>query len=146
MLARALQECPKSGLLLRENIVTAPRVAQKGKSAAAIKRNPESPLVIAAVAGLFANDKKIAKARKWFERAVLLNPDLGDSWARYYAFERKHGTPEQQRAVKERCVKAEPKHGQVWQAITKAMEHRQKTEGEKLDLVVAALESDDNPH
>ena len=139
LLARALQECPKSGVLLAENITTAPRVTQKNKSATAIKRNPESPLVIIAVASLFASDKKTAKARKWFERAVVLNPDLGDSWARYYAFEKQHGTADQQAAVKKRCISAEPKHGELWQATTKAMEHRHKTVEEGLELVVAKL-------
>jgi pre-mRNA-processing factor 6 len=137
--ARALQECPKSGALLAEHITTAPRVAQKGRSASAIKRNPESPLVIAAVAALFATDKKIAKARKWFERAVLLDPDLGDSWAKYYAFERQHGTSQQQLAVKERCARAEPNHGELWQATTKDMANRHKTVEEGLELVVIEL-------
>ena len=140
LLARALQECPKSGRLLAEHISTAPRAVQKSRSAAAIKRNPESPLVIAAVAQLFATDRKEAKARKWFERAVLLDPDLGDSWARYARFERDHGTPALRSAVRERCAKAEPKHGEVWQATTKAMPNRHKTVREGLDLVVAALD------
>ncbi len=139
LLARALQECPKSGKLLSENITTSPRATQKNKSATAIKRNPESPLVIVAVASLFSSDKKIAKARKWFERAVVLNPDLGDSWARYYAFEKKYGTSDQQAAVKKRCVAAEPKHGELWQATLKAMENRHKTVEEGLELVVVEL-------
>ena len=139
LLARALQECPKSGKLLAENITTSPRVTQKNKSATAIKRNPESPLVIVAVASLFASDKKTAKARKWFERAVVLDPDLGDSWAKYYEFEKKHGTQEQQAAVKKRCVAQEPKHGELWQATLKAMENRHKTVEEGLELAVAKL-------
>jgi pre-mRNA-processing factor 6 len=139
LLARALQESPKSGALLAEHITTAPRVAQKGRSASAIKRNPESPLVIAAVAALFATDKKIAKARKWFERAVLLDPDVGDSWAKYYAFERQHGTSQQQLLVKERCVRAEPNHGEVWQSTNKDMANRHKTVEEGLELVVTEL-------
>ena len=139
LLARALQECPKSGALLAENIITSPRVTQKNKSATAIKRNPESPLVIVAVASLFASDKKATKARKWFERAVVLNPDIGDSWARYYAFEKDYGTLEQQSAVKDRCASVEPKHGELWQATTKAMENRHKTVEEGLELVVSKL-------
>eukprot|EP00531_Pseudo-nitzschia_arenysensis_P000333 CAMPEP_0116124486 /NCGR_PEP_ID=MMETSP0329-20121206/5305_1 /TAXON_ID=697910 /ORGANISM="Pseudo-nitzschia arenysensis, Strain B593" /LENGTH=1009 /DNA_ID=CAMNT_0003618467 /DNA_START=175 /DNA_END=3205 /DNA_ORIENTATION=- len=139
LLARALQECPKSGKLLSENITTSPRATQKNKSATAIKRNPESPLVIVAVASLFASDKKTAKARKWFERAVVLNSDLGDSWARYYAFEKKYGTSDQQAAVKKRCMTAEPKHGELWQTTLKVMENRRKTVEEGLELVVAEL-------
>jgi len=141
LMARALQERPKSGLLLAEHISTAPRAVRKSRSAAAIKRNPESPLVIAAVAELFAADRKEAKARKWFERAVLLDPDLGDSWARYARFERDRGTPSSRAAVRERCAEAAPRHGEVWQAATKAMEHRRKPVREGLDLAVAALDA-----
>ena len=64
---------------------------------------------------------------------------MGDSWARYYRFEKEHGTPAQQQAVRERCAKAEPKHGELWQKTTKAMANRHKSVLEGLDLVVAAL-------
>ena len=141
LMARALQECPKSGRLLAENIATAPRVEQKSKAADAIKRNPESPLVIAVVASLFASDRKIIKARKWFERAVLLNPDLGDSWAKYYIFESNHGTKQQREAVKERSIKAEPKHGEIWQSVMKDTSNRHKSVAEGLELVATEIKS-----
>jgi len=142
LMARGLQECPSSGLLLAETIWMAPRVEQKSKSTVAIKRCPESPLVIAAVASLFASERKTDKARKWLERAVLLDPDLGDSWARQYAFEMECGTEEQQRAVKDRCVKAEPKHGLVWPSIIKDMANVGKTVGKGLELVAAVFRSE----
>ena len=135
LMARALQECPTSGRLLAENIATAPRVEQKSKSADAIKRCPEDPHVIAAVASLFASERKREKARKWFDRAVALNADLGDSWARYYAFELEHGTKQQQEKVKERCIKAEPKHGEIWTFVLKDMAHRRTKLADGLDLV-----------
>jgi len=132
--AKALQECPNSGALLAENIRKAPRVEQKSKSADAIKRCPEDPRVIAAVANLFATDRKNEKARKWYDRAVILNPDLGDSWAYFYAFELEMGNDEQQQKVKERCVAAEPKHGELWTQIVKDMENRGKTISQCLEL------------
>ena len=134
LMARALQECPSSGLLLAENILTAPRVEQKSKSTIAIKRCPESPLVIAAVASLFSSERKLEKARKWFERAVVMNPDIGDSWARYYAFELTHGTKQQAATIKERCIRAEPKHGEVWQSVMKDMANRPKTTADGLEI------------
>ena len=134
LMARALQECPTSGRLLAENISTAPKVQQKSKSADAIKRCPEDPYVIVAVASLFEFDRKNDKARKWFDRAVVLNPDLGDSWARYYAFELEAGTKEQQERVKERCVAAEPKHGELWAGVMKDMANRTKSVAEGLML------------
>ncbi|KAG7369386.1 tetratricopeptide repeat protein [Nitzschia inconspicua] len=139
LMARALQECPKSGALLSETILTAPRVEQKSKSADAVKRNPESPLVIAAVATLFSLDRKTEKARKWFERAVMLDQDWGDSWVRYYAFELEHGTVEQQTAVRDRCVKVEPKHGELWPTVVKDMAHRHKSISECLELAAAQI-------
>jgi pre-mRNA-processing factor 6 len=134
LMARALQDCPSSGLLLAENIYIAPRIEQKSKSADAVKRCPEDPKVIAAVASLFASERKHEKARKWLDRSVILDSDLGDSWARYYAFEIASGTPDQQATVKERCIAADPKHGEIWTAVSKAMSNRRKNVGELLDL------------
>lgn len=139
LMARALQECPSSGILLAENITTAPRVEQKSKSADAIKRCPEDPHVISAVASLFASERKNEKARKWFERAVVLDSDLGDSWALYYAFELERGTVEKQKKIKERCISAEPKHGEVWCRILKDMKNMRTTVGEGLELVAKEM-------
>lgn len=139
LMARALQECPTSGLLLAENIATAPRVEQKSKAADAIKRCPEDPYVIATVASLFASERKNEKARKWFDRAVILNPQIGDSWARYYAFELEAGTLEQQEKLKERCVEAEPKYGELWTIVMKDMVNRRKSVAEGLELVTQTI-------
>ena len=144
MMAKALQECPNSGLLLSENIMTAPRVEQKSKSADAIQRCPDDPRVIYAVASLFANDRKFDKARKWFDRAVILDRDLGDAWIQFYAFEMKHGTSEQQEKVLERCVQAEPKHGELWKSVLKDMSNRKRTIGEVLILASKQLLSRKN--
>mmetsp|Transcript_23188 Transcript_23188/g.64461 ORF Transcript_23188/g.64461 Transcript_23188/m.64461 type:complete len:900 (-) Transcript_23188:2143-4842(-) len=142
LMAKALQECHGSGNLLAEQIRRAPRVEKKSKSALAIKQCPEDPQVITAVAELFSSERKIDKARKWFDRAVLLNPDLGDSWVRYYAFLKSgnHGTKEQQQQLKEKCVAAEPKHGELWTRITKDMKYRHKSAGEHLELACQRLQ------
>jgi pre-mRNA-processing factor 6 len=142
LMARALQECPLSGLLLSENISTAPRVEQKSKSAEAIKKCPDNPLVIVAVASLFASERKNEKARKWFERAVKLNSDLGDSWVKYYALELEIGTVETQTKIKERCVKEEPHHGEIWCSIMKDMPNRRKSVGDILELVAQKILDD----
>ena len=139
LMAKALQECPASGILLAEQIRSAPRVEKKSKSANAIKRCPEDPQVIVAVAELFASERKIDKARKWFDRAVLLNPDLGDSWIRYNAFLQTHGTDEEKQGLKDKCTEAEPKHGELWTAVSKAMEYRHKSVGEHLELATNKL-------
>lgn len=140
LMARALQECPNSGLLLAENIIISPRAEQKAKSADAIKKCPDDPLVIVAVASLFASDRKVDKARKWFQRGVVLNKDIGDSWVKYYVFEKEFGDAEKQKSVKDQCILADPKHGEMWCSILKEMQHRKKTTDEGLELVAAHLQ------
>jgi pre-mRNA-processing factor 6 len=119
LMAKALQECPDSGRVWAEEISLAPRAEQKSKSVAALKKCDNDPQVICAVATLFWNDRKYPKARKWFNRAVTLDPDFGDVWAAYYKFELEHGDEEQQESVLKRCVAAEPAHGEKWCVLSK---------------------------
>ena len=72
-----------------------------------------------AVSRLFWRDRKVEKARSWCNRAVTLDPDLGDAWGNYYAFELQHGVPEQQQEVLRRCIAADPHHGDEWTRISK---------------------------
>lgn len=50
---------------------------------------------------------------------IKIDSDLGDAWAYYYKFELLYGTPEQQKEVVERCIAAEPKHGEEWCKVSK---------------------------
>ena len=142
LMAKALQECPNSGLLRAESILYSPKPEQKSRCADAIKRCPDDPLVISAVASLFVSERKYDKARKWLERAIALNPDIGDSWALYYSFERSYGTTEAQQHILERCKKAEPKHGERWCSVAKDMKHRRKSTEEILKLVATQVLSE----
>eukprot|EP00898_Chlorokybus_atmophyticus_P005850 jgi/Chlat1/6266/Chrsp44S05860 len=123
LLARALQECPTSGILWAEAISMAPRPQRRSRAGDALKRCDNDPHVVAAVAVLFWHDRKVDKARVWFNRAVTLNPDVGDFWALFYKFEVQHGTEEQRESVLKRCVAAEPHHGEHWQRVAKAVEN-----------------------
>ena len=123
LMAKALQECPMSGILWAENVSTAPRTSRKTRSVDALKRCHDDPYVIAAVARLFWNDRKIDKARTWLTRSVTLNSDIGDFWAALYKFECQHGTPESVAQVVEKCKAADPHHGERWQKIAKAQEN-----------------------
>jgi len=118
-MAKALQDCPNSGILWAENVTTAPRPQRKARSVDALKRCHDEPHVIAAVAGLFWQDRKVDKARNWLNRAVTIDPDIGDLWAQLYKFECQHGTPEAAADVLKRCVAADPHHGERWQRIAK---------------------------
>jgi pre-mRNA-processing factor 6 len=144
LLAKASQECPASGILWAQDIEMVARPQRKGKSADALKRSDNDPHVIAAVANLFWQDRKVDKARNWFNRAVTLAPDIGDFWTSYYRFELQHGNADTQKDVLRRCVAAEPKHGEKWQAITKAVENSHLSVEALLKKAVVALAEEEN--
>lgn len=48
--------------------------------------------MLLAVAKMVWTERKIKKAREWFQRTVKVDPDYGDAWAYYYKFELVHGT------------------------------------------------------
>jgi pre-mRNA-processing factor 6 len=137
LMARAIQTCPLSGLLWAEEILTCPKPQQKSKSVDALKKCDNDPYVINAVARLFEKDRKYPKARKWFNRSVTLSPDIGDCWAYYYAFEVRQmttlasaatatTTPSDGSAeeVVNRCVAADPRHGELWTGVSKSRAYR----------------------
>ncbi|XBH58546.1 hypothetical protein VPH35_079959 [Triticum aestivum] len=145
LLAKALQECPTSGILWAAAIEMVPRAQRKSKSSDAIKRCDHDPHVIAAVAKLFWHDRKVDKARSWFNRAASLAPDIGDFRALYYKSELQHGNADTQRDVLKRCIAAEPKHGERWQATSKAVENSHQPTDAILRRVVLALGVEENP-
>ena len=112
------QECPQSGKLLAENINLVPRPQRKSKSSEALKKVNDNPTLIAAVANLFWSERKVDKGRDWTERALLLDPDIGDIWAMYYSYETIHD-PAKAAEVLARAVTQEPRHGERWQRVAK---------------------------
>ncbi|CDY21966.1 BnaC09g00720D [Brassica napus] len=139
LMSKALQECPTSGILWAADVEMAPRPRRKTKSMDAMKKCDRDPHVTAAVAKLFWQDKKVEKAGAWLKRAVTLAPDIGDFWALYYKFELQHGTEESQKEVLAKCVACEPKHGEKWQTISKAVENAHQPIDVILKKVVIAL-------
>ncbi|TMW64501.1 hypothetical protein Poli38472_011381 [Pythium oligandrum] len=115
LMAKALQECPESGVLLAESIDIAPRAQQKRASFTALKKKDNDPAVCLSVAKLFWQERKYSKARKWLERTVELDGDFGDGWAHYYLFEIQHANDKVDAdKIVERCIKADPHHGELW--------------------------------
>ena len=119
LMAKALRECPDSGLLWAEQVRSASRPQRKSRSVDALKRCGDDCNVVAAVARLFWIDRKLDKARTWFHRVCTLDPNNGDHWAVFYKFEGKNGTHEAAEAVLSRCVDAKPTKGEVWCAVRK---------------------------
>ncbi|KAI9494764.1 PRP1 splicing factor, N-terminal-domain-containing protein [Zychaea mexicana] len=140
MSAKALQECPTSGALWREVIYLEARPQRKARSVDALKKCEHDPIVVTTVALLFWTDRKIEKARNWFQKAVQIDLDQGDSFAWWYKFELQHGTEEQQELVIRRCVAAEPHHGEHWQAVAKDMANVGKKTADLLKMCAADLE------
>eukprot|EP01122_Echinamoeba_exundans_P012326 TRINITY_DN5114_c0_g1_i1.p1 TRINITY_DN5114_c0_g1~~TRINITY_DN5114_c0_g1_i1.p1 ORF type:complete len:916 (+),score=220.62 TRINITY_DN5114_c0_g1_i1:318-2750(+) len=138
MMAKALQECPTSGILWAEAIETDPKNAKRSRTEEALKRCGDNPHVVLAVARLFAEERRLEKARAWMERSVVLDPDFGDAWANYYKFESMHGIPEKRDEVARRCVAADPHHGEKWISVAKSLE-AVKWNPETILLRVAAL-------
>ena len=143
VLARALQECPHSGALWAENIKWAAKPARKSRSTEGLKKCDTDPYIFCAVAQLFLAERKLDKARTWFNRSVITTPDLGDHWAHWYRFELAHGTSETQAQVREKCGEIEPKHGERWQRVAKDPCHHGWSAVQILEKVVTQL--DDAP-
>ncbi|KAL2204202.1 hypothetical protein CC79DRAFT_1344353 [Sarocladium strictum] len=141
LMAKAQQEVPKSGLLWSEQIWhLEPRTQRKPRSLEAIKKVDSDAELFVAVARIFWGDRKLDKAQSWFEKALVLDSDRGDSWAWYYKFLEQHGTSEKRGEVISTCVASEPKHGEVWQRIAKKPANARKSTEEVLKLVAAELE------
>lgn len=141
LMSKAQQEVPKSGLLWSEQIWhLEPRTQRKPRSLEAIKKVDSDAGLFVAVARIFWGDRKLDKAQSWFEKALVLDSDRGDSWAWYYKFLEQHGTAEKRAEVVSKCVASEPRHGEVWQAVAKKPANARKSVEEVLKLVAAELE------
>ncbi|KAI8548554.1 hypothetical protein RHMOL_Rhmol07G0281200 [Rhododendron molle] len=116
-----------------------PRPQRKTKSMDARTRCDHDPHVIAAIAKLFWHDRKVDKARSWLNRAVTLGPDMGDFWALFYKFEIQYGAEETRADILKRCIAADPKHGEKWQALSKAAENSHQPTEVILKKVAVAL-------
>lgn len=93
LMAKALQEVPNSGLLWSESIWhLEARTQRKPRSLEAIKKVDNDPILFVTVARIFWAERRLEKAATWFEKAILLDSDLGDTWAWYYKFLLQHGT------------------------------------------------------
>ncbi|KAJ7119618.1 PRP1 splicing factor, N-terminal-domain-containing protein [Mycena epipterygia] len=146
VLARGLQACPASGYLWSMMVWSEPRATRKLRTADAMIKSGKHPSVLCTVARLFWTERKIDKARDWFSRATDAATadglDIGDIWAWWLDFEREYGTQDQQLAVISACSTAAPKHGRVWESISKEDANVLKGVAEILELVSAVIGGD----
>ncbi|EPE04968.1 pre-mrna-splicing factor prp1 [Ophiostoma piceae UAMH 11346] len=140
LMASALKQMPKSGLLWAERIwYLEPRTQRKSLSLEAIKQVDTDAVLFVAVARVFWTERKLERAQNWFEKALVLDADMGDSWAWYYKFLQQHGTAEKRADVVSKCVMNDPRHGEHWQAIAKDPKNASKSVEELLKMVAADL-------
>ncbi|TVY83003.1 Pre-mRNA-splicing factor prp1 [Lachnellula suecica] len=141
LMAKALQEVPKSGLLYTESIWhLEPRTQRKPRALEAIKKVDNDPILFVTIARIFWGERRLEKAQNWFEKAILLDADLGDTWAWYYKFLLQHGTEEKRADVIAKAVLSEPRHGEVWQGVAKNPKNAGKGIEDILKIVVGLLE------
>lgn len=141
LMAKALQEVPNSGLLWSESIWhLETRTQRKPRSLEAIKKCENDPILFVTVARVFWGERRLEKAANWFEKAILLDSDLGDTWAWYLKFLLQHGTEEKRADVVNKCVLSEPKHGEIWQSVSKDPANARSGTEEVLKKVVDLLE------
>ncbi|KAI0393276.1 PRP1 splicing factor [Xylariaceae sp. FL0594] len=142
LMERARRDVPKNkqGLLWAEKIwhLTEPK-QRKPRAVEAVKEAENDPVLLVAVARIFWGERRLEKAQNWFERALVRDSDLGDSWAWYYKFLCEHGTEEKRAEVVKKCVAVEPRHGEVWQRIAKHPKNARKSVEEILKLVAAEV-------
>ncbi|KAJ5635536.1 RNA-processing protein HAT helix [Penicillium longicatenatum] len=140
LMAKALQEVPASGLLWSESIWhLEPRAQRKARSLEAIKKVDNDPILFITVARIFWGERRLEKAMTWFEKAIVSDSDYGDGWAWYYKFLMQHGTEEKRADVVSKCVSTEPKHGEVWQSISKDPVNAHKPTDELLKIVANTI-------
>jgi pre-mRNA-processing factor 6 len=93
LMAKALQEVPSSGLLYSESIwYLEARTQRKPRALEAIKKVDNDSILFVTIARIFWGERRLEKAQNWFEKAILLDSDLGDTWAWYFRFLVQHGT------------------------------------------------------
>jgi pre-mRNA-processing factor 6 len=141
LMAQALQAVPNSGLLWTEKIMhLEPRTQRKPRSLEAIKKVDNDPVLFVTVARIFWSERRLDKAANWFERAIVLDADNGDTWAWYFKFLIQHGTEEKREEVLSKCFMSEPKHGEIWQSVAKDPRNAGKGLEDILQLAIAKLE------
>ena len=125
----------------------------------------DDPDVVCAVARLFWNDRKLDKARAWFNRAATLRPEDGDVWVRYYAFEKSleddaesnvnplnakkakkakddDTTTSPKEDILARASKASPNRGRYWAPVRKDFNNWRDSVSETVLKVLAKMESE----
>ncbi|KAI9893233.1 MAG: hypothetical protein M1814_000360 [Vezdaea aestivalis] len=144
IMARALQECPTSGLLWSERIMhLEARTARKPRALEAVRKCDNDTHLFVTVGRIFWSERRVEKAGGWFEKALILDPSWGDGWAWYWHFLKEYGTEEKRKDVLAKCEASEPKFGEVWQSIRKKVGNEGWSTKEVLEAASREVEAAD---
>lgn len=113
LLLEGLRKFPQSGELWAEAIRQEPRQTRKAKTVDGLEKCPNSPQIMLEAAKLFWEDRKVNKARMWFQKCVDCAGKWGDAAVLWYWFET---LQEESRAeeVLNHLRNRLFKHGEIW--------------------------------
>jgi pre-mRNA-processing factor 6 len=139
LMARAIQECPTSGLLWSENVWMQSPIQRRTRILDAVKACENDAFVLTTVGRDFWMAGK-PKALTWLERATRADPDNGDSWLWLVKYLEERGSQEERQKKIDDFEKAEPCHGLIWPVAVKNVENFGKTRKQIFLETVASLQ------
>ena len=141
VLAKALQDCPNSGLLRALAIEMAPKNQKKTVGHDALKVCNDDPYVVLAISKMFWEQRIKKKAQVWLERATSsMDGKFGDAWAHRYKFTLLFGEEKDLKEIIESCDKSKPKHGELWAPIYKDINNVNLKPSEVMKLVAEKID------
>eukprot|EP00834_Sanchytrium_tribonematis_P000479 NODE_9_length_64580_cov_1.431941.p6 type:complete len:812 gc:universal NODE_9_length_64580_cov_1.431941:10034-12469(+) len=112
----ALHYFPESGHLMSELIYLEIPLKRKSLIVEALKKCPTSHFAALCTAKYYWSISDAKNAKKWFEKAIELNAEYGDTYIEYYAFAQENASF---MAVLEAAKSAKPRYGDLWTAHSK---------------------------
>ena len=120
LLTEGIKRFPGSGTLWAEAIRMEERGKKKAKIVDAMEQCEDSAEVMVEAAKAFWDERKIEKARLWFQKSVSCSQSWGDAAILYYLFETQQNTPPPPSLLAQ--LSSHPyKHGQIWSQTPKSL-------------------------
>ncbi|GME75699.1 unnamed protein product [Ambrosiozyma monospora] len=123
LIAKALKDIPKSGLIWSENIKVAKPQQRKNFYKMALNSTDDDSYVVLTIALDLWSLGKISRAKQFFQSIFENDSDFGDAYIYYLGFLLKHGTQDEIKELETQFAKNEPRHGLVWCPVFKNLEN-----------------------
>lgn len=118
---QALQVCKTSGKLWAKAIEISELKEKKTRIALALEHCPDDPYLMLAIARLFEKERKLARSRGWYEKALVKGKNVGDVWMFYYGMEKGIGEEEKAEEILGRADCQDISKGKCWRSAKKNM-------------------------